>query len=164
MMKQGMIILGYPGIGKSSIAGFDRYIDLDASNFRFFPEGPKISGWEKVYVQFAVDIARQGYTVLIGTHASSVRHFAMNKESYDDISIGIICPSAALRDAWIDRLRTRMLKTKLPKDQRAYDKACDSFDQDIWKLTHSGLPCVELCSMDCDLREPIKLLRGHISQ
>lgn len=150
-MNTRAIILGYPGIGKSSIGGKDGIIDLEVSNFRFFDGGPKINGWEKAYINFAVDIAKQGYIVLMGTHESTVNHFSMSQ----NFPVGIICPSAKLRDQWVDRLRKRCVKTGLYKDERAFDKAIESFDRDIWKLTHSGLPCLQLCSMDYDLRNEI---------
>lgn len=56
-----MIYSGYPGIGKSTIAGKYNCIDLESSNFG------KESGWEKIYCQVAKDLSDQGYNVFVST-------------------------------------------------------------------------------------------------
>ena len=49
-----MIIIGYPGIGKSTLAVQHLgYIDLESSNFKV--DGIKIEGWQEIYCNILND-------------------------------------------------------------------------------------------------------------
>lgn len=62
-----MIIIGYPGIGKSTLAGKDhKFIDLESSNFKI--EDERSEDWYKVYCKVAEDLSRQGYIVFVSSH------------------------------------------------------------------------------------------------
>ena len=59
-----MIVIGYQGVGKSTLAGKDyRFIDLESGCF--WVDGPngervRADDWYKAYCQVAVDLSDQG--------------------------------------------------------------------------------------------------------
>lgn len=108
-----MIIIGFPGIGKSSVSNpFTGYVDLESSNF------PKTEGWEKVYCDVALDLSEQGYYVFVSSH-KQVRDYLSNYQSVDDIVE--VFPEVRLCDMWIRRLTKRYSDTKQDKHKRALD-------------------------------------------
>ena len=87
----GLIICGYPGVGKSSIGGWYNCIDLESSYFSKGWDGSmvnilqeplnyvktsledevktlRIPSWVSCYADVGMDLADQGYTVLMSTH------------------------------------------------------------------------------------------------
>ena len=85
-----MIIIGFPGVGKSSVANpthtskrFTGYIDLESNNF------PKTDGWEDTYCKVALDLSQQGYDVFVGkTYKSEVDFVAIkNQKKYFILNI-----------------------------------------------------------------------------
>ena len=56
-----MIISGYQGIGKSSLAGKNNCIDLESGNF--WVDGKRADDWYKQYCQIANHLTEQGYRV-----------------------------------------------------------------------------------------------------
>ena len=100
-----MIIIGYPGIGKSTLAGRDhKYIDLDSSNFKI--NGEKSEDWYKVYCKVAEDLSRQGYIVFVSSH-SVVREALKGSEE----AVAVAYPVGALEKQWITKLGDRYDKT-----------------------------------------------------
>ena len=72
----GLIICGYPGVGKSSIAGWHNCIDLESSFFSHRADIPqKLDYWVPQYCQVAIDLALQGYTVFTSTHHAVIEYF-----------------------------------------------------------------------------------------
>ena len=61
-----MIIVGYQGIGKSSLAGVGNCIDLESSNF--WINGKRDPEWYKPYCKIADHLSKQGYTVFTSSH------------------------------------------------------------------------------------------------
>ena len=61
-----MIISGYQGIGKSSLAGKNNCIDLESGNF--WVDGKRADDWYKPYCQIANHLSQQGYTVFVSSH------------------------------------------------------------------------------------------------
>lgn len=62
-----MIIIGYQGIGKSSLVKEDKqFIDLESSNFKI--GGKRPDGWEQMYCETALDLSRQGHVVFTASH------------------------------------------------------------------------------------------------
>ncbi len=55
-----MIICGFPGTGKSTMAKFSRWIDLESTPFE--------KDWER-YAKVAKHMSDQGYTVMVSTHS-----------------------------------------------------------------------------------------------
>ena len=60
-----MIISGYQGIGKSSLAGSHNCIDLESGNF--WIDGVRDNDWYKPYCKIANHLSEQGYIVFVFT-------------------------------------------------------------------------------------------------
>ena len=115
-MKNGMIVCGFPGIGKTSICNtIERYVDLESSTFNLTdhtedtkPE--KMENWEQFYCQIAYDLAFQGKIVFVSSHqAIRDRLFNMKNKSnfHKMIPILIVYPDLAIKDNWLERLERR---------------------------------------------------------
>lgn len=114
-----MIIIGFPGIGKSSVSNpFTGYVDLESSNF------PKTEGWEKVYCDVALDLSQQGYDVFVSSH-KQVRDYLAKFQDVDDIIE--VFPEAHLHDMWIERLSKRYNSTREEKHQKALDYMSENY-------------------------------------
>lgn len=131
-MISGMIIIGYPCIGKTSTADISNgVIDLESS---YFNNGnPK---WYESYVNVAQDLASQGYTVLVSSHSNVVHSLKMS--GHPDIPVVVFCPLFVFKEDWIEKARLRFEKSKLSKDERAYKRIKEHFDEDIKALEDSG--------------------------
>lgn len=117
-----MIIMGYQGIGKSTLCKEREYaIDLESSCFRVGNKRP--DNWEVYYVNVAKDLSDQGFTVFISSH-KEIRTELIERE----IPFAAIVPSLDLKKEWTDRLWSRYVISKKDKDYRAYlnTKACYS--------------------------------------
>ena len=69
-----MIYVGYQGIGKSSLGGTDKYIDLESSNFKHEDD------WYKTYCDVAISLSKQGYDVVSFYDGTSfIKAFDENK-------------------------------------------------------------------------------------
>lgn len=128
-----MIIAGYPGIGKSSISGKVNCIDLESSLF-FDSNGVRPAKWYDYYYNVATSLSKQGYVVLISTHASIINKLS----KFSDEKIITIIPSPTLKDEWIYKLKNRARETKLDKDFRAYINSKDMFDSNISSLMNNN--------------------------
>lgn len=128
-----MIITGYQGIGKSTLASRRAdIIDLESSSF-WKVEGDTKSrpdDWYVFYCQVAQHLSSQGYTVFVSCHRE-VRDFL---SVHNEERFCAIFPHKSLKDDWLRKLLTRYETTKSEKDLRAYEHAIGSFDQDIWRL------------------------------
>ena len=75
-----MIIIGYPGVGKSTLAGrYKEYIDLESSNWNG-PDNTKPDNWWWSYGKVAEDLSRQGYRVFVSCHPSVQKYFEESNE------------------------------------------------------------------------------------
>lgn len=131
---KGVIIPGYPCIGKSSIAGSNfniPVIDLESSNFD--KNNPL---WSVEYVKIAHDLAKQGFVVMTSTH----KHIIDTLLNLNDVEICTICPCRELYTEWVVRATKRYESTGLEKDKRALDRIIDYYKSDIDDLIYSGLP------------------------
>lgn len=131
-----MIIIGYPGIGKSTIAkNMANCIDLESSNFWIEENNIKkrIDNWQKAYVNVATDLSSQGNIVFVSSHYLVREELKNVKDEF----ICVIYPSLDLRVGWIEKLRDRYEHTKLNKDLAAYNRVKDYYDEDIKDLMHS---------------------------
>lgn len=109
-----MIIIGYPGIGKSSISNSDtRCIDLESSNF--FVDDKRPDDWYKYYVQIAQHLSAQGYTVFVSSH--KVVRDELKATNAEDVAVCF--PNIDLKEQWLKRLCDRYKRTRLDKDLRA---------------------------------------------
>lgn len=125
-----MIIAGYQGIGKSTLASKDKkYIDLESSNF--FVNGERDKDWYKVYVNIAIDLHHQGYIVFTSPH--KVVRDELLKHVFTS-EVGICFPDLSLKDAWLEKLKDRYHSTRLEKDYKAYMNALVAYDNTIIEL------------------------------
>ena len=150
-----MIIAGYPGIGKSAYARKENgYIDLESSYMHGETKEPD---WAERYISLAEDLDCQGYNVFVSTHPEVIR--ALEKRKYGVI----IYPAKELRPLWIQRLRERYMKTKLPKDRAAYRRAAICYLHDIEAIENATIPKTKIhriaYKLD-DILDNIRLVYG----
>lgn len=131
-MDTGMIIIGFPGIGKSSVASkssehnaYAQYVDLESSCFNLTnPTTNKVEkckDWEKFYITVAYHLAKQGKYVFVSNHPAVITEIITRKQcdfTLDNIPIVFVYPSIDLKDKWIDRLQSRydLSRTLIPEE------------------------------------------------
>lgn len=134
-----MIVMGYPGVGKTTLAKFyhyNDYIDLETSNFYKRPE------WYCDYCNVAEDLSRQGFIVLTGCH-KEIREIL--KDS-DELTV-LIFPEDKLKEKWIERLRKRAeIDGNKEKDLRALERVEDKWEQDHEELEEYINKNIDYCS------------------
>ena len=149
-VEEGCIILGYQGIGKSTLSHNNlRYIDLESSNFRNL-DGTRSENWYIYYCQTAMSLALDGYIVFIATH-KEVQQVIEAYYKTGHIKAYVCFPSKRLVQAWISKLERRYKDTGLDKDYRAYKNAQDCYTENIERFEKSPLPSMIIHSMNYDL-------------
>lgn len=127
-----MIIIGYPGIGKTSLGGrYSQYIDLESSNWNG-PDNTKPDMWWVSYCKVAEDLSKQGYVVFVSCHPPVQNYF---EESYEHVIL--IYPSLDLKEDWINRLSCRYEKDRSVKNLTALNNADLHYDKQIMALNCS---------------------------
>ena len=144
-----MIVIGYQGIGKSTLAGKNNCIDLESGNF--WHNGARQDNWYVFYCKIAEHLSQQGYTVFVSSH-EVVRN---RLRKYSNEQLHIIYPSVELKDEWISKLKKRFEDTKLDKDYKAWMNAEDRYVENINELKNSGIDCIEINDMDYSLEDII---------
>jgi hypothetical protein len=147
-----MIIVGYQGIGKSSLAGKYNCIDLESGNF--WVDGKRADDWYKPYCQIANHLSEQGYTVFTSSHEVVRKELEKSKEK-----VYLIFPIIELKDEWIEKLRVRYQTTGLEKDFKALANAEDRYEENIRELEKSNLMIYEILGMDYDLLGMINVIK-----
>ena len=130
-----MIIIGYPGVGKTSLAGrYNQYIDLESSNWNG-PDNTKPDMWWWSYGKVAEDLSRQGYRVFVSCHPSIQKYFEESNEY-----VMVLYPSPELKEEWIKRVADRYDRDRSMKNLAAlnnvelyYDKQIKSLDDSPFK-------------------------------
>lgn len=148
-----MIIVGYPGIGKTDTAinDYDReYIDLESSLFR--SDRSRDCFDIETYCRVAVDLNDRGFKVLVSSHNWVIRTLL---ESYPNRDIVICHPSKELKTEWVARLRNRYATTNFEKDKRALMHVLDHYDNDIEFMHNCGFPCIVIDSVNYLLKDLI---------
>ena len=127
-----MIVIGYQGIGKSTLCQFEKgYIDLESSCFRRI-NGHRAVDWAETYAQIAEMLSRQGYTVMISSH------LAVQKALYKSHEYVVaVFPALDIRDLWVEKLKNRWNNSGEEKDRRAYMDAAYNYDKEIGVLMES---------------------------
>ena len=143
-----MIVIGYQGIGKSTLAGRDhRFIDLESGNF--WIDGKRAEDWYKPYCKIAEHLSQQGYDVCVSSH-EVVREQLKNSTE----PVVIVYPSVELRDQWIEKLWNRYQVSGLDKDYKAYANAKARYVENIQELENCDIPYkIVLESMDYNLAD-----------
>lgn len=124
-----MIIIGYPGVGKSTLASKLVWsIDLESTCFKY--KGEHIDHWWEPYCKVAEHLSQQGYDVYVSSH----------KAVRDKLKVGseylvAVVPDLSLESRWIDKLYARYEETESAKDLAAYNRAKEHFAEDIKAIT-----------------------------
>jgi dimeric dUTPase (all-alpha-NTP-PPase superfamily) len=148
-----MIIIGYQGIGKSTLAGKNNCIDLESGNF--WVDGKRADDWYIPYCQIANHLSEQGYTVFVSSHEVVRNELKKSKEK-----VFVVCPSTWLQDKWIKKLSDRYETTGLIKDFKAWKNAEERYADNIMELMGSGLEFYNIKDMDYDLKDIVNYLGG----
>lgn len=126
-----MIIIGYQGIGKSSVIArypHKKRIDLESSNFWY--NGKRHDDWYIYYCQIAMDLSSQGFTVFVSSH-KEVRDFLL---SQDKEAIYVIYPDLSIKKQWIERLERRYNDYPTDKNFKALMGAKERYEENIKDL------------------------------
>lgn len=160
---KGLIICGYPGVGKSSVAGWKNCVDLESSNFSHDDTGFLLdpNDWVPKYCTVAMDLAKQGFTVLCSTHGDVIHCFeSMSAKLPEQVGgIVIFYPRPWMKSRWIERLKDRCVSNPSKRNKRAYEHALRYFDNDLEFLGATSLPCFRPKGMEYDFRRYILLTR-----
>ena len=147
-----MIIVGYQGIGKSTLAGTNNCIDLESGNF--WVDGKRADDWYKPYCQIANHLSEQGYTVFTSSYEVVRKELEKSKEK-----VFVVFPAINLKDGWINKLRERYEATGLEKDFKALANAEDRYKENISELMMGNLKFYEITDMNYDLKQIIDVLK-----
>lgn len=153
-----MIVIGYQGIGKSTLAGRDnKFIDLESGNF--WVDGKRSDDWYKPYCNIAEHLSKQGYIVFTSSHEVVRKQLENSSEI-----IVLVYPSIELKDEWIDKLEERYAISKLEKDYKALMNAVDRYKENIKELSESNHKYYEvvITKMDYDLEASLIHLKNEI--
>ena len=153
-LEEGQIVIGYQGVGKSTLAYHNkRVVDLESSDFKIKDKNGEIDAdWYISYCNAARVLARQGYIVCISSH-KSVRDELKRKPANRQI---IVYPSLFLKDSWIKSLRYRYENTNSEKNLRALKRAELFYEEDITDLMNQdGFEHIEITSMSYNLQNMI---------
>lgn len=148
-----MIIMGYPGIGKSTVAKDDyRFIDLDSGHpllrGRLFEKN-----WERRYCDVAAYLSKQGYFVFVSTHPAVVKLCIASGE------LCAICyPSKELKEDWVTRLYKRYDENRCRATHDAWVRARGHFEEDVEHMKETPCTRIELLSIDYNLKKNIVLV------
>lgn len=125
--KQHLILVGYQGIGKSTIAGQLYTIDLESSNF--FVDGKRDENWYKAYANIARHLSEQGYIVFTSSH--KVLRDYMKSQGIEFVTVS---PALELKEEWIAKLEERYNADKSDKNYKALMNAKQCYDENVADL------------------------------
>jgi nucleoside-triphosphatase THEP1 len=127
-----MIIIGYPGVGKTSLAGrYHQYIDLESSHFND-AFGEKPSGWFIPYCKVAEDLSKQGYRVFVSCHKEVQEYFNKSNEY-----VIVLYPTIELKEQWLDRVKRRFNNDPSMKNKKAMENVEKYWNMQINSLRNS---------------------------
>lgn len=143
----GQIIVGYQGIGKSTLAYHNiNVIDLESSNF--FVDGKRGDKWYIPYCNIAKSLARQGYIVCVSSH--EVVRKELEQNPYEQQTV--VYPALELKDVWIRNLKYRNEQFPCDKNMKAYENARQYYEQNINDLKNQkGFDHIEINDMGYNL-------------
>ena len=145
-----MIIIGYQGIGKSTLAKDSlKYIDLESGNF--WINGERDEQWYKPYCNIANHLSAQGYTVFTSSH-KEVRDELKNSSEV----VKIAFPALELKTDWLIRLTNRYNESMLEKDYKALINASLYYEDNIEDLMNEPFDKIIINNIDYNLEELIE--------
>lgn len=145
-----MIIIGYQGIGKSTLAkDSGKYIDLESGNF--WVNGERDEQWYKPYCNIANHLSAQGYTVFTSSH-KEVREELKNSSEV----VKIAFPALELKTDWLIRLTNRYNESMSEKDYKALINASLYYEDNINDLMNEPFDKIVINNIDYNLRKLIE--------
>lgn len=142
-----MIVIGYQGIGKSTICKDNpRYIDFESSALKMF--GQRMPNWELPYCQMAIWLSKQGYVVFTSSH-KEVRKMLKGCGEY---CIAIV-PALELEEEWCTKLKSRYEESGLEKDNLAFLNAQDRYRENITEIIKDIPNTFLIDNMDYNLKQ-----------
>lgn len=145
-----MIIIGYQGIEKSTLAKDSwKYIDLESGNF--WINGERDEQWYKPYCNIANHLSAQGYTVFTSSH-KEVREELKNSSEV----VKIAFPALELKTDWLIRLTNRYNESMLEKDYKALINASLYYEDNINDLMNEPFDKIVINNIDYNLRKLIE--------
>ncbi len=128
--KHGLIVIGYPGIGKSTVVKSSHIKIIDFESSLFYINDIRQPDWYKIYAKQATELARQGYMVLVSAH-KEVRDELAKYIPNGNFDIVTIAPAYNLEKEWIRKLRDRYEADSTPKNFAAYTNAIEHYRENI---------------------------------
>ena len=150
--QKKMIIIGYPGIGKSTLAvGDNKYIDLESSLFNDY-KGKKPKYWYHTYCKIAEDLSKQGYIVFVSCHKEVQDYLSTSNEI-----VALCYPALNLKNLWFGKLLSRYEQDPSDKNLAALTTSVKYFNTHITAIDNSTYTHkIILRSMDYLLDDEIK--------
>ena len=128
----GLVIIGYPGIGKTSASNpSEGIIDFESSFFR--ENGiSRNEDWHITYVRQAIDLANQGYIPLLSSHKvvrddNNLIEYSRQKNN----RVVTIAPMPDLQEKWLKRLKDRYNYNPSSANYASYTRATNHFEEDV---------------------------------
>ena len=90
-----MIICGFPGTGKSMMAKFSQWVDLESTPFSY-------RGQWLLYAEVAKHMSDNGYTVMVSTHAEMLEALEQIEARYT-----VVIPPITDKDTYLRRYDLR---------------------------------------------------------
>lgn len=150
-----MIVIGYQGIGKSTLStAKNQCIDLESGNF--WVGGKRSDDWYVPYCNIAIHLSKQGYTVFVSSHQVVRDELAKYK---NEEKIYCVFPAIDMKDKWINKLYRRWRDTSLDKDYKALANAQDRYKENISELMLSPFKFIEITDLNYDLASIIDTLK-----
>lgn len=154
-----MIIVGYPCIGKSTLARRDHhYLDLESSSFWVSGQRgqERDPNWNRAYINIAEHLSSYGYDVFVSSHEPVYRELLVRKNG--NFMAIVPAPTAMMMSAWLERLYHRYIETRSDKDYKAYRFAKENYIESTEALIRAmdGHPTIMLNKPEYDLDMLIK--------
>ena len=145
-----MIIIGYPGVGKTQLAAwhYNDYLDVDSSKFIFC--GVRPSNWAECCVKMAEDLSKQGYDVFVNSY-KEIRDLLEKSEE----RVVAVYPSLELKEPWVNRLKERFETEPSSANYNAWKRAEQHYEEDINDILADPFQVITIEHMGYDLEELI---------
>ena len=125
-----MIIIGYPGVGKSTASKmFREVVNLNST---FFDN-------KELYCNVAIELSKQNLLVCVSSHKEVVECLLKSDEP-----ICVVYPNKNLKSAWVNIVRNRYLGDKTDENYKALMRVWEHFESDISFLSETPFDKIEL--------------------
>ena len=125
-----MIIIGYPGVGKTTASKMYREI-VDLPSYLFDDKN--------TYCDVAINLSKQNLIVCVSSHKEVVEKLLTSDEP-----ICVVYPNEKLKLIWVNIVRRRYIEDKTDRNYRALMRVWGHFDADIDYLKNTPFEHIEL--------------------